>query len=170
MLWQRRHVACPQLAVIEPAPDRARSLPSKLDHHHANSSQSTDTVEVKKYKNNTPLAQDPDHTPDELGKSAAKLNTKLSPHEFYKLVDTTCGRYELNYMPPSCHSAAPLINHMREHGAPVCLNTTPSADRLRLQIKKGAHPTAKTKHKFFRNDVLEQMKQGHLLVLPLSTV
>lgn len=170
MLRQRRHVACQQLAVIEPAPDRARSLTFKLDHQHTSPSQSTDNVEVKTYKNNTPLAQDPDHTPDELGKSAAKLNTKLSPHEFYTLVDTTRERYELNYMKPSCHSAAPLINHMREHGAPVCLNTTLSADRLRLQIKKGAHPTAKTKHIFFRNDVLEQMKQGHLLVLPLSTV
>ena len=136
MLRQRRHVACQHLAVIEPAPDRARSLTFNLDNHHTSPSQSPDNVEVKTYTNNAPLAQEPDHTPDELGKLAAKLNTKLSPREFYTLVDTTRGRYELNYITPSCHSAAPPINHMQEHGAPVCLNTTTTADRLCLQIKK----------------------------------
>ena len=170
MLRQRRRVACPPIAVIESPLDRARSLAFQFDHHKPRQSQSTDTAVVKTYNNNSTLAKDQGHTPNKLGKFAAKLNTKLSPREFYTLVDTTRGQYELNYITPSCHSAAPLINHMREHGAPVCLNTKLTADRLRLQIKKGAHPTAKTKHDIFWNDVFEQMNQGHLLVLPQSTV
>ena len=115
MLHQRRHVACPSIAVIEAAPDRARSLPFQLDHNKTRQTHSTDTSVVKTYNNNLKQATEQGHTPNELGKFAAKLNTKLSPREFYKLVDTTRGRYELNYVPPDCHSAAPLINHMREH-------------------------------------------------------
>ena len=108
--------------------------------------------------------------PDALGKSVLKYKKVLTPHEFYRIVDRARGRYELRAMSPADHPAAMYLNHLREHGADVILNLPHDLARLEQQIRKGAHPSARARSAFFRAEVLDQVRKGHLLVLPLSII
>ena len=143
---QRRHVACLEnLATTNKALDRAWSPYSTLVAPGTVSRQHTTgparhklSTRTKKKEHNRPSPA----VPDELGKSAFKIKKKLTAQQFYSLVDRTRGRYELEALLNSRHIAAPLLNHLRDHGAPVVLTEAPSPQRLRNQIIKGAHPTA----------------------------
>ena len=146
MHWQRCHVACLEtLATTNKAPDRAWSPNSTLvapgtvsRQHTTRPTRSKTSTRTKQKEHDRPLPA----VPDELGKSAFKIKKKLTAQGFYSLVDRTRGRYKLEPLPHSRHKAAPLLNHLRDHGAPVVLTEAPSPQRLRKQILKGVHPTA----------------------------
>ena len=108
--------------------------------------------------------------PDKLGKLALKYRTKLSPLQFYDLINRTRSHYKLNHLSLSSHPAAPLFNHIRNHSASVILDTSLSANQIGRQLRKGAHPIARSKPAFFQADVHNQMTKGHLLVPPLIVV
>ena len=158
---QRRLAARqPNLVVTATAPDRAQSPKPVIDVHQTQHKQ-TKPVNINKYqRSKTNLdAQTHSSVPDELGKFAFKLKEKLSPNDFYDLVAKIRGRHELNELLRHSHAAAPLLNHLRKHGAPVVLRPHHSTNHISKQLRKGAHPTARRKADFFRSDVRDQIKR-----------
>ena len=127
------------LGVTEPAPDGAQSAKPVSEGDQTRTQ--TKPVAINEYKHTKPKpdAQQQCDVPDELGKFAFKLNQKLSPQDFYRLTAKARGRHELNKLPNHCHAAAPLLNQLRTHGAPIILPSTQPAGNIRKQLRKGAH-------------------------------
>ena len=108
--------------------------------------------------------------PDELSELATKINIELLSCSFINICKWHRGRYELAHMSVEEHPAAALINHLRQYGAPVTLQTQNSPEQLQAQLAFGCHASARHEATFFRRELQEQVTAGHNLVLPLSAV
>ena len=80
---------------------------------------------------------------------------------------------------PSCladpssllHPAAPLLHHLRLHGASANQSSPAwTPDRLRACLARGPHPSAKLSAAFLRDEFADMVAAGHWLVVPFHLI
>jgi hypothetical protein len=106
----------------------------------------------------------------ELCKYIDRDVTRLKEVGFAKLVDERRGRSDIH---PKVHKlrhrAARLLSHLHKRGANVTLATPPwDDDRREATILRGAHKSASDHLEFLREELLDFVRKGFWMILPIT--
>ena len=110
---------------------------------------------------------------DELGKLIDYYVEVVDSIGWPRLLQTLRGRGDLQISASALkhHPAAHYLHRLQRHGAPAVLKTKPwSQSTLKARIKRGSHQSCQAHLQFLREELLDFMKKGFWLVLPLRTV
>ena len=110
---------------------------------------------------------------DELGKLIDYYDSMLTTIGWPQLLQTLRGRGDLQVTQQTLqsHPAAPLLLRLQQQGAPAVLKSKPwSAKVLASRLRRGSHQSCQDHLAFLREELLDFMKKGFWLVLPLRTV
>ena len=66
--------------------------------------------------------------------------------------------------------AAPLLNHMRDHGVPIYIPRVMNIVELKKSLNYGAHSSVVNEKAFVRKYLYEQLRAGHVSIFPLRDV
>ena len=116
-----------------------------------------------------PLTPKP-YLPPHLGNSAETLAVRYNTVGFFQVCVEARRPHELNQLPPNPHPATTLITHMRIHVVPIKAEQGMTKQDLTTAIRYGARSSATKETAFFRTDMAEQARAGHISLFPLRAV
>ena len=108
---------------------------------------------------------------DELSKYIAADSAVLASFGFDNLVKLRRGKSDFGEVKKIKHKASRYLQHLKERGANVVLQTPPwNLKRLEETIKRGPHKSSEEHAEFLREELLDFVQKGFWTILPWRLV
>ena len=108
--------------------------------------------------------------PGELGKLSKRMVNRVKQVGFFKYVFNPRGTIILANLSPTALTVYPLQNRMREHGVPISITQGMKNTELEKHLIYGTHTSALKDKTFFRRDLAEKLRAGHINIFPWEAV
>ena len=104
--------------------------------------------------------------PEELGGSAERMVRCANQGSFFRACVEACDPYELNSLSKEYNVVEHILNHMREHGVPVCMPIGMNIVYLNKALAYGARSSAFMERAFVRKELADNLWSGHVAIFP----